>query len=84
MGTASAIRALGDAAHRAALARASLLGVDACPSYGRRLVDEGTLAASVVNPANTGQAIELLHAFWVGGRPLPLRSFTAPTPYPPR
>jgi ABC-type sugar transport system substrate-binding protein len=84
VGTASAIRALGDAAHRAALARALLLGVDACPSYGRRLVDEGTLAASVVNPANTGQAIELLHGFWARARPLPLRSFTAPSPYPPR
>ncbi len=84
VGTASAIQALGDAAHRAALARAPLLGVDACPSYGRRLVDEGTLAASVVNPANTGQAIDLLHGFWARGRPLPLRSFTSPSPYPPR
>ncbi len=82
VGTASAIRALGDATHRAALARARLLGVDACPSYGRRLVDDGTLAASVVNPANTGQAIDLLHEFWDGERPLPLRSFTTPTPYP--
>jgi ABC-type sugar transport system substrate-binding protein len=84
VGTASAIRALGDAAHRAALARAALLGVDACPSYGRRLVDEGTLAASVVNPANTGEAIDLLNGFWAGGRPLPLRSFTTPSAYPPR
>jgi ABC-type sugar transport system substrate-binding protein len=84
VGTASAIRALGDAAHRAALARAALLGVDACPSYGRRLVDEGTLAASVVNPANTGQAIDLLHGFWAGGQALPLRSFTTPSAYPPR
>ena len=84
VGAASAIRALGDAAHRAALARAALLGVDACPSYGRRLVDEGTLAASVVNPANTGQAIELLNGFWTAGRPLPLRSFSTPSPYPAR
>ena len=63
--------------------RAALLGMDACPTYGRRLVDEGTLAASVVNPANTGLAIDLLHGFWAGGRPLPLRSFTSPSPYPP-
>ena len=68
----------------AALGKAALLGMDACPTYGRRLVDEGTLAASVVNPANTGQAIELLHGFWTAGRPLPLRSFTTPSPYPPR
>ncbi len=83
VGVGSAIRALGDATHRAALAGARLLGVDACPAYGRRLVDEGTLSASIVTPANTGQAIDLLHRFWAEGRPLPLRSFTAPSPYPP-
>jgi ABC-type sugar transport system substrate-binding protein len=83
VGVASAIRALGDAAHRSALAGAKLLGVDACPSYGQRLVDDATLAASVVTPPNTGLALELLHRFWTEGRPLPLRSFTTPHPYPP-
>ena len=83
VGVGSAIRALADAAHRATLAGARLLGVDACPGYGRRLVDDGTLAASVVTPANTGLALELLHRFWAGGGPLPLRSFTTPGPYPP-
>ena len=83
VGVGSAIKALPDAAHRTALSRARLLGVDACPGYGRRLVDEGTLAASVATPANTGLALELLHRFWQDGRPLPLRSFTAPKPYPP-
>lgn len=83
VGVGSAIRALGDPTHRAALAKAKLLGVDACPGYGQRLVDDGTLAASVVTPPNTGLALELLHRFWTEGRPLPLRSFTAPRPYPP-
>jgi ABC-type sugar transport system substrate-binding protein len=83
VGVRSAIRALPDAAHRAAIAGALFLGVDACPAYGRRLVDDGTLAASVVTPPNTGLALELLHAFWAQKRPLPLRSFTAPSPYPP-
>jgi len=83
VGVGSAIRALPDAAHRAALGTARLLGVDACPGYGRRLVDDGTLAASVVAPANTGLALELLHRFWGDGKPLPLRSFTTPSPYPP-
>lgn len=82
VGVGSAIRALPDKAHRAVLARARLLGVDACPDYGRRLVDDGTLAASVVTPANTGLAVELLRRFWEEGRPLPLRSFTTPSPYP--
>jgi len=27
--------------------------------------------------------LELLHRFWAESRPLPLRSFTAPSPYPP-
>lgn len=66
-----------------ALAGSKLLGVDACPGYGQRLVDDGTLAASVVAPPNAGLALELLHRFWTEGRPLPLRSFTAPRPYPP-
>ena len=82
VGVGSAIRALPDAAHRAILSRARLLGVDACPRYGRRLVDEGTLAASVTTPANTGLALELLQRFWGEGQPLPLRSFTTPKPYP--
>jgi ABC-type sugar transport system substrate-binding protein len=83
VGARNAIRGLPDAAHRAALERARFLGVDACPSYGRRLVDEGTLAGSVVAPANTGLALELLDGFWREGRRLPLRSFTTPSPYPP-
>jgi len=82
VGVGSAIRALDDATHRAALGGARLLGVDACPAYGRRLVDEGTLAASIVTPPNTGMTIDLLHRFWTEGRPLPLRSFTTPSPYP--
>jgi ABC-type sugar transport system substrate-binding protein len=83
VGARSAVRALPDVAHRAALEGVRFLGVDACPAYGRRLVDDGTLAASVIAPANTGLALELLHGFWTQGRRLPLRSFTAPSPYPP-
>jgi ABC-type sugar transport system substrate-binding protein len=81
-GAGSAIRALADAGHRATLSAAKLLGVDGCPAYGQRLVDDGTLAASVVTPPNTGLALDLLHRFWTEGRPLPLRSFTAPRAYP--
>lgn len=84
MGVHRAIHALPDAAHRATLAQAKLFGVDACPGYGRRLVDDGTLTASVTTPANTGLALQLLHGFWSAQRPLPLRSYTAPSPYPPR
>jgi ABC-type sugar transport system substrate-binding protein len=82
MGVRSAIRGLPDAAQREALAKAKLLGVDGCPAYGKRLVDYGTLAATVVTPANTGLALDLLQRFWTIGEPLPLRSFTEPQPYP--
>jgi hypothetical protein len=64
------------------LLNARFLGVDACPSYGRRLVDSGTLEASIVTPANTGIAIRSLRRFWEAGRPLELQSFTAAEPYP--
>jgi ABC-type sugar transport system substrate-binding protein len=82
IGVRSAIRGLAEADQRSALGAARLFGVDACPGYGRRLVDEGALAASVVTPANTALALEQLSAFWSAGRPLPLRSFTEPSPYP--
>lgn len=83
IGVRKAIRALAEPARRSALGAARLLGVDACPGYGRRLVDEGALTASVVTPANSALAIERLSAFWTAQQPLPMRSFTEPSPYPP-
>jgi ABC-type sugar transport system substrate-binding protein len=83
MGARSAAKALPEAAHREMFLAARYLGVDACPGFGKRLVDEGDLSASIMTPATTGMAIELLTAFWQEGRPLPLRSFTTASPYPP-
>jgi ABC-type sugar transport system substrate-binding protein len=83
VGVRSAIEGLGDAGHRAALRRAKLLGVDACPGYGKRLVDEGALAGSIVTPPSTDLAIGALHRYWTEGRPVPLRSFTEARPYVP-
>src|SRR5262249_5894937 len=57
MGVRTAIHALEDAAHREMLTKAPLLGVDAVPGFGRKLVDGGTLQASVTTPANTGEAM---------------------------
>jgi ABC-type sugar transport system substrate-binding protein len=82
MGVRGAIHALPAGPRTDAMRRARLLGVDACPGYGRRLVDEGTLTASVEAPANAGLALELLQRCWTTGQPLPLRSFTSPKPYP--
>ncbi len=82
MGVRRACEAVADPGHREMLLRAPLLGVDACPDYGRKLVDSGRLTASVVTPANTGEAIRHLRAFWEKGRPLPLQALTRPQPYP--
>jgi len=82
VGARRACEALPNAAHREALLRARFLGVDACPTFGQKLVTEKQLHASVLTPANTGLALELLQRFWEEGRPLPLRSFTTPSPYP--
>jgi len=83
VGARRAALALATPAHRDMLAAAKLLGVDGCPGYGKRLVDDGTLSASVVAPANTGDALKRLQRFWQTGQPLPLRAFTRPVPYPP-
>jgi ABC-type sugar transport system substrate-binding protein len=82
MGVRDAIRGLPAGPRIDAMRRAPLLGVDACPSYGRRLVDEGTLTASVETPANAGLALDLLQRFWTKAHRLPLRSLTTPRPYP--
>jgi len=83
LGARRACEALTSADHRAALLAAKFLGVDACPTFGRKLVDEGTLNASVETPANTGLALAHLAAFWKDGRPVPLRSFTEARAFPP-
>jgi ABC-type sugar transport system substrate-binding protein len=83
MGVRAAIAGVDDPAHRGMLGRAPLLGVDAVPAFGRKLVDAGTLRASVTTPANTGEAIRHLRRFWELHRPLALQALTEPTPYPP-
>ena len=83
MGVRRAIAAVTNAAHREMLSKAPVLGVDACPAYGRKLVDSGQLRASVVTPATMTDAVRGLHAFWQAARPLPLKTLSQPSPYPP-
>ncbi|MCG6926832.1 MAG: substrate-binding domain-containing protein [Acidobacteria bacterium] len=82
LGARRACEALADSGHRDALLGAKFLGVDGCPTFGQKLVEDGTLAASVVTPANTGLALEQLSRFWKQGTPMPLRSYTKATPLP--
>lgn len=83
VGARAAAEAVTNPVHREIFRQAKVLGVDACPAYGRRLVDAGRLAASVTTPANTGEAIRALRKSWESGLPLALKAFTKPTPYPP-
>jgi len=82
LGARRACEALADAQHREALLKARFLGVDACPSFGQKLVADKLLHASVLTPANTGLALGLLHRYWTQDSPVPLRSFTAAQPWP--
>jgi ABC-type sugar transport system substrate-binding protein len=83
VGAKNAAKALANVGHRDMFARAKFLGIDGCPNYGRRLVDSGTLAATIATTANTGVAIEHLQRHWRDGRALPLRTLTEAIPYPP-
>jgi len=57
-------------------------GVDGMPQYGRRLVDDGTLAATIVVPATTGKAVELLAAVLRGGPRPPAVTMVPAVSYP--
>jgi ribose transport system substrate-binding protein len=83
VGARDAAKAVPNPAHRDMFLQARYLGVDASPRYGRKLVDSGSLTASVLMPSNTDVAIRSLQAFWQSRRALPLRAFTDVTPYPP-
>jgi ABC-type sugar transport system substrate-binding protein len=82
VGARRACQAVANAAHRDMLLKAPLLGVDACPAYGRKLVDSGQLKASVLTPATATDAVRGLQKFWQTGQPMPLKALTQPSPYP--
>jgi ABC-type sugar transport system substrate-binding protein len=82
MGARRACQAVANPAHRDMLLKAPLLGVDACPSYGRKLVDAGQLAASVLTPATAAEAVQGLQRFWQSGQVMALKALTQPSPYP--
>jgi ribose transport system substrate-binding protein len=58
------------------------IGCDGMPKTGQAWVKRGLLAATIINPANTGMAIEMLvHALQVGTMP-PDRTMTVPLSFP--
>lgn len=58
-----------------------VLGVDGAPQEGRRLVDEGRITATVIVPATSATAIEMLAGVW-DGRPAPQKLVLPATPHP--
>jgi ABC-type sugar transport system substrate-binding protein len=83
VGARRACEAVANPVHRAMLVKAPVFGVDACPAYGRTLVDSGQLRASVVTPATAADAVRGLKRFWQTGQPMELRALAQPSAYPP-
>jgi len=59
------------------------LGCDGLPGGGRKQVDEGTLAATVIAPSNTGPALELVARWLESGAVPPREVVLKPESYPP-
>ncbi|HEY1800322.1 MAG TPA: substrate-binding domain-containing protein [Terriglobales bacterium] len=82
VGAKKAFQELSEEAGRDRWLSLPYLGCDGVPKTGQSWVKSGLLAATVVNPANTGQAIEMLtHALQTGTTP-PERTFTTPRSFP--
>src|SRR5258708_4754582 len=70
LGARKAFQELGDSAERDRFLAVPYLGIDGVPTTGQAWVRRGLLNATIVVPANTGQAIDLLaHAVQNGTLP---------------
>jgi len=65
-------------------ARLPFLGCDGLPQGGRRDVDEGRLAGTVVIPSCAGPAVDLAVAWRRAARVPPVQTILAPSAYPAR
>jgi ribose transport system substrate-binding protein len=82
IGARKAFQELPDRASRERWLGLPFLGCDGMPRTGQAWVKSGTLAATVVIPANTGQALEtLVQALQAGTRP-PAKTMTVPLSFP--
>lgn len=57
-------------------------GVDGLAKTGQAWVRDGSLAATVVVPPNTGQALQMMASAYQSGARLPERSYTTPQSFP--
>ncbi len=82
MGARRAVETLAPAAQRDRWLQIPFTGVDGVPGSGQDWVQRGLLAASVVTPALTGTALELVHKALATGAPMPERTVAAATSLP--
>jgi len=82
LGARQALHRLGRERNKPEWLRVPVLGVDGVPAEGQRLVDEHTLAATVVVPPSSGAAVELVAKVWQSGSAVPPKTVLAPKPYP--
>jgi ABC-type sugar transport system substrate-binding protein len=64
------------------LAALPIVGCDGVPDEGQKMVRSGELTATVVMPASSPRAVEMLGAFWQRGT-VPDHETLAPTSFPP-
>jgi ABC-type sugar transport system substrate-binding protein len=79
MGARTALSTAAIARSDPSMARIPIVGCDGSPEYGRRLVSDGKLSATVIMPPTTGRAVSELAAFY-GGRSAPPQAEIILTP----
>jgi ribose transport system substrate-binding protein len=82
MGARKAFEAVKNITERERWLRLPFTGVDGLAKTGQAWVRSGTLAATVVVPTNTGQAIAMLVEALKTGKDVAERSFTVPESFP--
>jgi len=82
MGARRAVEQLSAAAARDRLLKTPFTGVDGVRETGQVWVQKGLLAATVVTPALTGLAIEMLVKSFASGQQVPERTLTKPVSFP--
>ena len=83
MGARQAIEALPSGPQRDQWLSIPCAGVDGVPATGQTWVQQQLLAATIIEPALAGLAIELLAKAGLSGQPMPPRTLVQPVSYPP-
>ncbi len=83
MGARRAVESLADARQREQWLKVPFTGVDGVPTSGQLWVQKGLLAATVVTPALTGVALEMVAKSIESGTQIAERTLLKPVSYPP-